>query len=226
MTSVGLTVSQHICNWSPAFSCICSVFFVPVVHSFTHACKLSAVFSAQCCEMHPVSRIKFKDYKVSRYVFDTRKKKSNHCLLPDFFLSLKTNLKMSWKELSVHLNSHLWLSEGAWKTCWCIFTSRPYWTSDINSRTRCFSSLQGFFLTVSLESILKVAKHASENNKLFCLNLSAPFICQFFKDNLMQVMPYVDVLFGNETVSHVLSSPSHTCKFWSCVWVEPFFVCF
>ncbi|XP_058507556.1 adenosine kinase isoform X1 [Solea solea] len=59
--------------------------------------------------------------------------------------------------------------------------------------------IAGFFLTVSLESILKVAKHASENNKLFCLNLSAPFICQFFKDNLMQVMPYVDLLFGNET---------------------------
>ncbi|KAG7236331.1 hypothetical protein INR49_001028 [Caranx melampygus] len=59
--------------------------------------------------------------------------------------------------------------------------------------------IAGFFLTVSLESILKVAKHASENNKMFCLNLSAPFICQFFKDNLMQVMPYVDVLFGNET---------------------------
>ncbi|XP_076019562.1 adenosine kinase-like isoform X2 [Genypterus blacodes] len=58
--------------------------------------------------------------------------------------------------------------------------------------------IAGFFLTVSLESILKVAKHASENNKQFCLNLSAPFICQFFKDNLMQVMPYVDVLFGNE----------------------------
>ncbi|XP_056292254.1 adenosine kinase isoform X1 [Pseudoliparis swirei] len=59
--------------------------------------------------------------------------------------------------------------------------------------------IAGFFLTVSVESILKVAKHASEKNKLFCLNLSAPFICQFFKDNLMQVMPYVDVLFGNET---------------------------
>jgi sugar/nucleoside kinase (ribokinase family) len=53
---------------------------------------------------------------------------------------------------------------------------------------------------VSLESILKVAKHASENNKLFTLNLSAPFISQFFKDALMEVMPYVDVLFGNETV--------------------------
>ncbi|XP_069000886.1 adenosine kinase isoform X2 [Embiotoca jacksoni] len=59
--------------------------------------------------------------------------------------------------------------------------------------------IAGFFLTVSLESILKVAKHASENNKLFCLNLSAPFICEFFKENLQQVMPYVDVLFGNET---------------------------
>lgn len=61
-------------------------------------------------------------------------------------------------------------------------------------------SVQGFFLTVSVESILKVAKHASETNKMFCLNLSAPFISQFFKDNLMLVMPYVDVLFGNEMV--------------------------
>ncbi|XP_062375397.1 adenosine kinase isoform X2 [Sardina pilchardus] len=59
--------------------------------------------------------------------------------------------------------------------------------------------IAGFFLTVSLESILKVARHAAEHNKIFCLNLSAPFICQFFKDALMQVMPYVDILFGNET---------------------------
>ncbi|KAL1262994.1 hypothetical protein QQF64_005733, partial [Cirrhinus molitorella] len=59
--------------------------------------------------------------------------------------------------------------------------------------------IAGFFLTVSLESILKVAKHASENNKIFCLNLSAPFICEFFKEALMKVMPYVDILFGNET---------------------------
>ncbi|KAM9365439.1 adenosine kinase isoform 2-T2 [Pholidichthys leucotaenia] len=65
--------------------------------------------------------------------------------------------------------------------------------------------IAGFFLTVSLESILKVAKHASENNKLFCMNLSAPFISQFFKDNLMQVIPYVDVLFGNETEADAFS---------------------
>ncbi|XP_041734703.1 adenosine kinase [Coregonus clupeaformis] len=65
--------------------------------------------------------------------------------------------------------------------------------------------IAGFFLTVSLESIQKVAKHASENNKLFTLNLSAPFISQFFKDALMKVMPYVDVLFGNETEAAMFS---------------------
>ncbi|XP_054454870.1 adenosine kinase b isoform X2 [Anoplopoma fimbria] len=59
--------------------------------------------------------------------------------------------------------------------------------------------IAGFFLTVSPESIMKVAKHASENNKIFCMNLSAPFISQFFKEPLMNVMPYVDILFGNET---------------------------
>ncbi|XP_028818677.1 adenosine kinase-like isoform X1 [Denticeps clupeoides] len=59
--------------------------------------------------------------------------------------------------------------------------------------------IAGFFLTVSEESILKVAKHACENNKLFCLNLSAPFISQYFMQPLMRIMPYVDILFGNET---------------------------
>ena len=54
---------------------------------------------------------------------------------------------------------------------------------------------------MSPESILKVAKHASDNSKIFCMNLSAPFISQFFKEPLMEVMPYVDILFGNETVS-------------------------
>lgn len=33
----------------------------------------------------------------------------------------------------------------------------------------------------------------------FVLNLSAPFISQFFKDQLDSVMPYVDILIGNES---------------------------
>ncbi|XP_058461805.1 uncharacterized protein LOC131436867 isoform X2 [Malaya genurostris] len=59
--------------------------------------------------------------------------------------------------------------------------------------------ISGFFLTVSIESILVVAKHALSKNSLFMMNLSAPFIPHFFKDNLNQALPYIDILFGNET---------------------------
>ena len=57
----------------------------------------------------------------------------------------------------------------------------------------------GFFLTVSVDSMVRVAKHCAENNKTYCLNLSAPFLIQFFKDQMMSVMPYADIVFGNET---------------------------
>jgi len=56
----------------------------------------------------------------------------------------------------------------------------------------------GFFLTVSPDSMLHVAKHAADNNKIFMTNLSALFIVQFFKDKLLEVLKYADYLFGNE----------------------------
>jgi len=59
--------------------------------------------------------------------------------------------------------------------------------------------IAGFFLTVCPEAMREIGKHASENNKVFATNLSAPFLVQFFKDQMMSVMPYVDILFGNET---------------------------
>jgi adenosine kinase len=59
--------------------------------------------------------------------------------------------------------------------------------------------ISGFFLTVSPETIITVAKHAHEQGKTFAMNLSAPFLCQFFKDPMVEVLPYVDILFGNET---------------------------
>uniref|UniRef100_A0A8D0L7F6 Adenosine kinase n=1 Tax=Sphenodon punctatus TaxID=8508 RepID=A0A8D0L7F6_SPHPU len=62
-----------------------------------------------------------------------------------------------------------------------------------------FVWMQGFFLTVSPEATLKVATQSSTHNKTFSLNLSAPFISQFYKEPLMKVMSYVDILFGNET---------------------------
>ncbi|CAI7804354.1 unnamed protein product [Closterium sp. NIES-53] len=62
-----------------------------------------------------------------------------------------------------------------------------------------FFYIAGFFLTVSPESIMAVAKHAAENNKVFTMNLAAPFIAQFFKQPLMDALSYVDYVFGNET---------------------------
>lgn len=61
-----------------------------------------------------------------------------------------------------------------------------------------FYYISGFFLTVSPPSMLEVAKVALEHDRPFIMNLSAAFISQFYKEPLMQALPYVDVLFGNE----------------------------
>ncbi|MEW5317114.1 MAG: hypothetical protein WDW38_008442 [Sanguina aurantia] len=59
----------------------------------------------------------------------------------------------------------------------------------------------GFFITVSPDSIALVAKHCAEHDKIFAMNISAPFIVQVppFKKVLSDSLPYVDYLFGNET---------------------------
>lgn len=57
----------------------------------------------------------------------------------------------------------------------------------------------GFALTVSVDALLQVARHCAEHNKVYAFNLSAPFLCQFFKDQMAQVMPYMDIVFGNES---------------------------
>lgn len=62
-----------------------------------------------------------------------------------------------------------------------------------------FYYISGFFLTVSPPTIITVAKTALESNKPFMMNLSAPFISQFFKGPLMETFPYIDILFGNES---------------------------
>jgi len=61
--------------------------------------------------------------------------------------------------------------------------------------------IAGFPLTVCPEVMKDVARQACDaaQEKTFLLNLSAPFICEFFKDPMMEVLPYVDVLFGNES---------------------------
>ena len=62
-----------------------------------------------------------------------------------------------------------------------------------------FLYVAGFFLTVSPGSILAVAKHAVEKDKVFCLNISAPFLTQFFLEPLTETLEFVDFLFANDT---------------------------
>mmetsp|Transcript_5182 Transcript_5182/g.10615 ORF Transcript_5182/g.10615 Transcript_5182/m.10615 type:complete len:346 (+) Transcript_5182:71-1108(+) len=59
--------------------------------------------------------------------------------------------------------------------------------------------IAGFFLTVSVESLKIVAEHALANGKTFCLNLSAPFIIDFFGDQVATALEYADYLFCNES---------------------------
>ncbi|KAL3029429.1 hypothetical protein AAZX31_03G162900 [Glycine max] len=65
--------------------------------------------------------------------------------------------------------------------------------------------IAGFFLTVSPDSIQLVAEHAAANNKIFSMNLSAPFICEFFRDVQEKALPYTDFVFGYETEARTFS---------------------
>ena len=65
--------------------------------------------------------------------------------------------------------------------------------------------ISGFFATVSPPSILKVAQHAAATNKIFAMNLAAPFVCQWFKDPRVAALPYWDYIFGNESEAETFS---------------------
>jgi len=62
----------------------------------------------------------------------------------------------------------------------------------------CYSA--GFFLTVSPESMMEVAAQCNADpEKRFAVNLSAPFIAQFFGEPLNAVLPLADIVIGNES---------------------------
>jgi adenosine kinase len=77
-----------------------------------------------------------------------------------------------------------------------------------------FYYIAGFFLTVCPPAIMEVAKYAAEHDKPFMMNLSAPFISQFFKEPMLAALPYVDILFGNETeaIAFANNNDLHTDK--------------
>lgn len=69
----------------------------------------------------------------------------------------------------------------------------------------------GYHLTVSVPAIMALAEEAAKEDKVFMLSLSAPFIPQFFKDQLDQTAPYWDYVVGNETEARSYAE-SHDLK--------------
>merc|ERR1719422_2601852 len=57
----------------------------------------------------------------------------------------------------------------------------------------------GYPLTVCPAAMLRIAKFAAENDKVVAMNMSAPFLCTFFKEQMLQMLPYADYWFGNES---------------------------
>ncbi|CAB9510730.1 Adenosine kinase [Seminavis robusta] len=62
-----------------------------------------------------------------------------------------------------------------------------------------FYYIAGFFLTVSPEALAIVGDHCVANNKVLGLNLSAPFIVEFFGPKVKDALEYADFVFSNES---------------------------
>jgi len=59
--------------------------------------------------------------------------------------------------------------------------------------------MEGYFLTHGVPAAMELSKRAAVAGKTFAVNISAPFIAQFFKKQLDDVLFQTDILFGNES---------------------------
>ncbi|KAK8124912.1 adenosine kinase [Apiospora kogelbergensis] len=76
-----------------------------------------------------------------------------------------------------------------------------------------FYYVGGFHFTVCPPAIMTLGEEAAANNKVFMVNMSAPFIAQFFKDPLDESAKYWDYLICNESEAEAYAT-SHelSCK--------------
>lgn len=61
---------------------------------------------------------------------------------------------------------------------------------------------KGFFFCTCWEAVVQIAKYAFKNNRVFAINMSACFVTELFADQFIDLLPYIDILFGNEEVIH------------------------
>jgi adenosine kinase len=81
-----------------------------------------------------------------------------------------------------------------------------------------FFYVEGYFLTHGTAAALELSSKSSAAGKTFVLNLSAPFIPQFFGEQVNKIIPHTDVVIGNEAEAEAwatangLSDPKDLAK--------------
>jgi len=69
-----------------------------------------------------------------------------------------------------------------------------------------FFYVEGYFLSHGVESALELSSKSAAAGKTFVLNFSAPFIPKFFTKQLRDILPYTDVIIGNESEAEAWAS--------------------
>ncbi len=60
-----------------------------------------------------------------------------------------------------------------------------------------FFYIGGFVFPVCNQVIFDIARHAAETKKTLIMNLSATYLCKYYADMHLDILPYIDILFGN-----------------------------
>jgi len=69
-----------------------------------------------------------------------------------------------------------------------------------------FYYIEGYILTHGVESALHLSSISAAAGKTFVMNFSAPFIPQFYTKQLQEILPYTDVIIGNESEAQAWAS--------------------
>ncbi|XP_071513399.1 uncharacterized protein [Panulirus ornatus] len=59
-----------------------------------------------------------------------------------------------------------------------------------------FIYVEGYFITHSFNTAIQVAKYAQKHKKTFVFNLCGSYVCENHPNELAELLPYVDILFG------------------------------
>ncbi|CAG9333002.1 unnamed protein product [Blepharisma stoltei] len=79
---------------------------------------------------------------------------------------------------------------------------RANWSLLENAR---IAYTEGFFVVPATPSLVEVSRYMATNGKIFAMNLSAMFVIEFFKDQMMQLFENSEYVFGNEVEAEKFS---------------------